>query len=243
MFRIVIAALLLCGSVATALGTAEAQEAGSGKRSLCVIFAIGEKFVLKKIGFTVFGNEENELPMGAWRLDDLVIDKVNALLGNRYAVWRIDYPKGALSEPRDAGFRLFADSTQFRDRVRKVVAGQQCDLYLVVTNSLSKFGTTNQVITGIGLVEIGGGLGTTHLYALTNVTIFDGHTLEIVRDEPTSIGQATFLATIVGPHREVPGSAWPKSKDLSQNEPLRRATWALVEQSLDRTVPALFAAK
>lgn len=242
MFRIAITALLLCALAATGFGTAEAQEAGNGKRSLCVISAIGEKFVLKKIGFTVFGNEETELPLDPWKLDDLVIEKVNALLGNRYAVWKIDYPKGALSEPKGGGFQLFLDSTTwFRDRFRKIVAGQQCDLYLVVSNTISRFGSTNQSVAGLGMVEAPS--SEVFLYALTITTVFDGRSLEILRDERNSIGQGTFLATIVGPHREVPGSAWPKSKDLSQNEPLRRATWALVEQSLDRTVPALFAAK
>jgi hypothetical protein len=41
---------------------------------------LGEKLTVKKIGYTVFGNEDNEVPVESWRVDDLVIAKISGAL-------------------------------------------------------------------------------------------------------------------------------------------------------------------
>jgi hypothetical protein len=240
MFKKAAPILAVFAFVVAGLGEARAQEAG--RRTVCVVSAIGETFTLKKVGIMVFGNEQTELPIDAWGIDDQVVAKINMLLGSHFTVRKIAYPRGAFAALQNTSvFKLFSDGTaDFRDIVRKVVARQTCDLDLVVSNTVSPFGSTNQTILGLGMVE--SGAGEVFLHALTVVTVFDGRTFEILRDERTSIGQNTFLATIKGPHREVPSSAWPTSRDLSENEPLHRATWALVEQSLAMTVPGLFKA-
>jgi hypothetical protein len=52
--------------------------AESGPCQLGVIPAIGDQFVVQKIGLTVFGNEEAEIPIPTWGLDDLVVARVRA---------------------------------------------------------------------------------------------------------------------------------------------------------------------
>jgi len=39
-----------------------------------VIPLLGDRFVVRKIGVTVFGNEEKEIPVDGWGLDDLVVE-------------------------------------------------------------------------------------------------------------------------------------------------------------------------
>lgn len=233
---------MLCAALVTVMGVfdARAQETAGGRRSLCVISIIGESFTLKKIAVMAFGNDETELSIDAWGIDDRVAAKAEALLGHRFAVRRITPARGALAQPKSTGFNFLQDANaEFSARLRRVVGAQKCDLYLVFSKAYSKYGSTNQFINGLGLVEAASFASVFHLHALTAITVFDGRTFEILKSERASIGQSTLITLIVGPHREVPASAWPRSHDVSQNEPLRNATWALLEQSIGKTISEL----
>ena len=225
-------ALLILVAIALAdIGGATAQQATDGRRTIGVISAIGETFALQKIGLTVFGNERSEVPIDSWAIDENVAGKISLLVGKRFAVKKINFPRGT--------FRKVEEAAQLRDRVRAIAAAQRCDLYVVVSRAASNFGTSNQVVEGLGLVESSGLMGTVHLYALSVISVFDGRTFEVLREQRSSIGQNTFLADIKGPHRDVGASAWPTSGQVAQNAPLRSATWGLVEQSLAVTIPEL----
>ena len=52
--------------------------ADTGPCQIGVIPAIGDKFVVQKVGFTVFGNEETAVQIDAWGLDDLVAARARA---------------------------------------------------------------------------------------------------------------------------------------------------------------------
>jgi hypothetical protein len=51
-----------------------------GGNCVGVVSQLGEKLTVKKIGYTVFGNEDNEVPVESWRVDDLVIAKISGAL-------------------------------------------------------------------------------------------------------------------------------------------------------------------
>jgi hypothetical protein len=52
-----------------------------GSRCVGVVSAIGDTFLLTKVGVTVFNNEQSKVPIEAWRIDDMVFGKVTAVLG------------------------------------------------------------------------------------------------------------------------------------------------------------------
>jgi hypothetical protein len=68
--------------------------AAAAQRGPCigVIPHIGDHFVVQTIGLGIFGNQLKEVPIGSWGLDDLVVARVRAAAGTRFAVRRIAYP-------------------------------------------------------------------------------------------------------------------------------------------------------
>lgn len=221
------------------LGQAGAQQVSDGRRTIGVISTIGETFTLQKIGLMVTGNDTKQFGIEAWAIDDLVVGKVASLVSKRFAVQKIGGTSGAFADLEQAGFNPFRDlNAEFQSRVRKIGARQTCDFYVVITKAATPFGTTHQALSGLGLVENSGLFGSFYLHALSAITVFDGRTFERLGEKRASIGQANFLATIKGPHREVDASAWPTGQ-LSQNQGLRSATWKLLEQSLAVTLPEL----
>jgi len=222
--------------------TAAKPAAAQNGNCVGVISRLGDKFTVKKVGFTVFGNEENEVPVESWHIDDLVVAKISGLLGKRTAVRRIPYKKEAFASLDTP--KLFRDrEAEVGEIIRRITAGTRCARYVVVTGSGSSYGTTNQSLGGLGIVAgkkpyFTGDLY--NLYALIAVRVYDGETFSLLIRKTASIGQPTFLAMIRGPHREVDESFWPVSPDVAaQNVKLRDAIRELVAQSLDATLPEL----
>src|SRR4051812_14153971 len=68
--------------------------ADSGPCGLGVISTIGGLFTVQKIGLTVFGNEQAEVAIDGWGLDDLAVARVRAAVSGS-TVRRIAFAKGA----------------------------------------------------------------------------------------------------------------------------------------------------
>jgi hypothetical protein len=238
MYRTVaVALLLLVGGCAGTLGLGppppEASKVIEKARTVGVISAVGHKFALQKIGITVFGNELNEVPIGSWGIDNAVTDKIGALLSRRFTVRRIALPKGA-----------FAESDDLQDVVRKVAASQKYDLYLVVTRGGQPFGSTNQVVSGVGMVEHGGALlpDNVTLFAVTAVHLYDGRTFERLHWRRVGFDMGTTVAiggVVNAPHRKLDRSWWPATPQAAHSEKLKSATRTLLTDGLAQTVPEL----
>jgi hypothetical protein len=238
MCRIAAFLLLLFVSSAGALAQSPTPQSPQGRKSIGVISAIGDTFAVQKIGLMVFGNELKKAAIDAWAIDDRVADKINVLLSKRYDVRKVSYAKGAFAAFYGSSTNPFGNAEEeLRATVRKIASEQKCDLYLVVTKAGSTFGDSNQIVSGLGILESSGLFGSIDLFALSAMTVYDGRTFAVLREKRTSIGQSTFMATIKGPHRELNQSWWPTQ--VAQNERLRNATWALVEQSIAMTLPEL----
>jgi hypothetical protein len=215
-------------------------QAAAQQRTVGVISTIGETFTLQKVGIMVFGNESNDAAIDSWGIDDLVSKKVAALLSGRFAVKKINTSKGAFAYLERPGFDPFRDRDgEFRALVQKIATSQGCDLVVVIRKAESRYGTTNQTVSGLGMATPSNLMGSHHLYALSAISVFDGRTFEVLREQRASIGQNTLFAEIIGPHREVAASDWPTGP-VAQNQPIRSATWQLLDQSLAATIPALF---
>src|SRR5258708_27619439 len=163
MRRTITALLLLLNGVGAAgrnlrppCGTCRNREQRNRRRCKVAIVSascrsLARNSPSRKSGYTVFGNEDNEVPVESWRVDDLVIAKISGALGNRAAVKRISYHKEAFASLET--LKLFRDSeAEVGQGVRTLVAGTRCARYLLVTRAYRNVGTSNQSIGGIGLL-------------------------------------------------------------------------------------------
>ena len=237
MFRTVVAALLLLvGGCAGGLGlpSPEASKVIAGAKTVGVVSAIGHKFALQKVGITVLGNELNEVRTNSWGIDAAAVTKVSALLSTRYTVKRISLPPHELDE-------------KLEDAIRKMAATQKCDIYVVIARAGVPFGSTNQVVSGLGMVEGGGAINpdNVHLFAITTVHVYDGRTFERLGWQRTEfqIGASLVGRVINGPYRTLDRTWWPATPQAAHNDKLKSATRALVEQSLAKTIPEVMGAK
>ncbi len=231
MYRsVVVALLLLVGGCAGGFGapSVEASKTISQARIVGVISAVGHKFALQKIGITVFGNELNEVASGSWGIDDAVANKVSALLSKRFAVRRINYSAGDL----DAGAQ---------DVVRKIAGSQKYDLYVLVTRSSAPFGSSNQIVTGLGMIEAGGIINPDNvtLFAVTTIHVYDGRTFERLGWQRTGVDGISIDKTINAPTRQLDHTWWPATPQGAHNEKLKAASRALMMQGLDTTIPQI----
>jgi hypothetical protein len=132
--------------------------AGSGPCQIGVIPAIGDQFVVQKVGLTVFGNEETEIPIPAWGLDDLVVARVRAAASG-LLVRKLSYAKGTFDPCYHPPSRLFGDSrNDLANIVRQIAANARCERHVAVTRFDGQFAGTNQMLRGIGGVNHGAGV-------------------------------------------------------------------------------------
>jgi hypothetical protein len=206
-----------------------------------VLSQLGEKFTVRKIGYTVFGNEINEVPIDSWHIDDLVVAKISAALGKRAVVRRIPYHKEAFASLET--LKLFRDTeAEVGEGVRTLTADTRCARYLLVTRAYYNVGNSNQTIGGIGILHTGIGelFIKVNAYALFSLRLYDGKTFTLLKRANAPSGDSIFLQWIHGPHRQVDESFWPGSPDrAAQDAKLREAIRELVAQGLDATLPEL----
>ena len=242
---VVVALLLLFAGGCTGIGlgppSSEASKAIAKARTVGVISAIGHKFALQKIGITVFGNELNEMPIDSWGIDNAVVNRVSALLSKRFTVKRIGVPPGAFASYESPGGAFRDTDAELQGIVRKLAQSQNCDLVVVVIRAGVPWGSSNQVVVGLGLLEAGGLINADNvtLFAVTTVIVYDGHTFERLhwRRAEFEIGASLMGNAINGPHRTLDRSWWPATPQAVHSDKLKSATRALVEQSMTSTVP------
>jgi hypothetical protein len=226
-----------CSGLPTAFGPPVAVDVSNGRRSIGVISTIGTKFAVKKVGITVFGNAYNDVPIGTWGIDDAVSARLESLLGADADVKRISYQKDAFAIYEAPG-GLFRDhNAELLEALKKITANQKCDLYLVVVPSDSSFGSTNQTVNGIGIVQGSGVFTNQWIHALFQMRLYNGRTLELLGWKRARLGDTAFMAAIHGPHRQVDASLWPETGRLESSMRLRAAVRELVEQALTATLP------
>jgi hypothetical protein len=215
-----------------------------------VIPHIGESFAVQSIGLTVFGNDRKEVPIESWGLDDLIVARVRAAAGPRFAVRRIAYPTNAF-EPYEKFHLTFTPDNDLKGVVQTIARESECERYVVVIKATSQFSNTNQSVEGIGIVNYGiiNG-GTTSLFALTTLFVLDGHTFDVLKRgfgdvDPEKYGSDSLLNGLVkgtairGPNRELKDFAWPPAPEAVMG--LRDPARTLLAASLDKVLPKLLA--
>jgi hypothetical protein len=213
-----------------------------------VIPHIGKRFVVQKVGLTMFNNEHKEVPIESWELGDLVVARVRAAADTRFAVRRIAYPANAFA-PYDNPPLFHIPENDLKGVVQTVAHGSGCERYVAVVESASQFSNTNQTVKGIGIVNSGlFNSGATRLFVLTALFVFDGHTFDVLKKgagtvDPERSGGDSLLPGLIlgsairGPSRGLKDFSWPPALDAVMS--LRDPTHSLLAESLDKVLPKL----
>jgi hypothetical protein len=200
---------------------------------------LGDRFGVKKIGITVFGNEYKEIMVDNWGLDDFVVERVRAAAGPGIAVHRIVHGKGAF-DGYVPGIGIFQNvDTKEPTIVRQAAAQTQCERYVVVTRAVSQY-VGNQSIFGLGIVNSGRPiLSTTRLHAVVRMHVHDGQTFAVLKSGTGSFGGSNFLS---GPAtKSLDDSWWPEPPEAANTPAMREATRKLLGEVLDKSLPELLA--
>ncbi|MCP4615315.1 MAG: hypothetical protein GY844_02650 [Bradyrhizobium sp.] len=203
---------------------------------------MGDQFVVQTVGLTVFGNERSEVPI-SWGLDDLVVARVRAAAGPGVTVRKVAHARDAFAELERAGSFFRDTKAELSSVVRRVASGSNCERYVVVNRSTSRFSNLNQSVHGIGIVSWA---HRTLLFALSYIRIYDGQSFEVVKqgaattDDESLISRALLLNPIRGPNRELDRGAFPAAPaEAATNPALRDGVRALLTASLNNTLPAM----
>ena len=221
----------------------QATPAESGPCRIGVIPVVGSKFAVQKIGLTVFNNDDADVAIESWGLDDLVVARVRAAAGSAAGVRRIAYPQDAFAayeRPAPALFRNRQDD--LTAIVRQITANAGCESYVVVMKFTAQMNGTNQPLRGIGVYNrgIGSLISLTRLFANIQLTVFDGQTYAI-RKKPFELGTA-LASDLAGedPLTKLDNAAFPEPPTAaSTSATLRDGTRALVAAHLDKALPPL----
>jgi hypothetical protein len=222
--------------------------AQSGPR-IGVIPHIGASFTVQSIGLTVFGNDLKEIPIESWALDDLIVARVHAAAGPRFAVRRIAYPANAFETYDHPALLHIPD---LKAIAQSIAGASGCERYVVVVAGRDQWSGTNQLIKGIGLVHRGGLIdrfNVTYLFALSSLVVYDGRTFETLKQAGGTLRDETLgermlndlvrPTPIHGPSRELEDFAWPPAPNAITA--LREPTRALLAAGLDTVLPKLLA--
>jgi hypothetical protein len=217
----------------------------AGPCQIGVIPVNTNKFGVQKVGLTILGNEYAQVPVDGWGLDDVVVTRVRAAAAVS-AVRKIAYTKEDLQRAKSDSF-FHNVNAEWRDFVRQVAAGANCQRYVLLTISSSQFANTNQTVEGFGILFWGNLIKKrTYLFALTHVRIFDGQNFELIREAKSAGDDVSLGAMLIGdnpirgPVREVDETSFPATPaDASTNPALREGARALLAASLDKTLPAM----
>jgi hypothetical protein len=238
--------LLTWGTLAAeAAGPKEKPAPVGAKKIVCVISEVSQRFELKKIGLMVFANEEKIIPVTSWKLDEKIVAKTKALLAKDFVVKSIPAPYEVFQPLHEPG-GLFRDSAaELKGMVQKVAVGTSCDFYFVATCGGSQFSSSNQYLTGLGVVETGTEVfgHNREIYALSYLYVYDGKSFELIRAERGGSDKPLLFQTIRGPSQEVGGTAHVSMQAVADDPKTRDIVWTLLERSLDLTVPTLFEVK
>lgn len=220
---------------------ANAQQRKHGG-TVCLMSSVGQTFELKKIGIMVFGNDYKTIPISDWKIDKKVYLKVKGILGDKFTVKTINFSAETLKAAFDETFGAFRDLTaQRREVLGDQVNSANCTYLLTITPGGSQFGSSNQYVQGLGVVDADSVLGASRrLYALSYLQVFDAKTMERLDRTSGGTDEDTLFATIKGPHKDIEAGAEIPAETFAADPETRKTVWAFLERSLELSVPGLF---
>jgi hypothetical protein len=217
---------------------ARSTAADNGK-CIGVLSAIGDTINLQKIGITVFGNDLNKVPADSWQIDNLVVSKISAYLSKSWSVRPISYPKGTFATLEQDHGLFYNRDAELTEIIRRVTSPTRCDHYVVVLKGSSGYGTTNQSLYGLGVLEVGAPIMITDmLFALYVIRVYDGQTFALLGQQRATLDENHF-SSIHGPFRQLyTNFTFPQPGEMP-GAAVKDGLRSLVEKSLDLTMPLI----
>lgn len=196
-----------------------------------VISLLGDRFIVKKVGATVFGNENKEVPVDGFGLDDLVVERVRAAVGSGSVARRIAVDKSAFSS-YDPGLGMFVRSDKAGAIVRQVAGQAGCKRYVVVIKGIRQGG-----FFGIGVIKSSPLYNMADIYAVIRIYVHDGQSFDILKSGEGSISGSNFMTG--PPTLRIDWARWPEPPEAANNPVMRASTRELLGNVLDKSLPAL----
>jgi hypothetical protein len=227
-------------------GAGTSATSRSGACGLGVVVGIGDEFMVQTRGLVVFQNKAKAVPIESWGLGDLIFARVRAAAPPGVTVLRIPYSKARFpprEAPKGQWFRNM--KAELVELMREITNGTSCQRYILVSKSLSTFGTSNWTVGGLGIVDQDVLVGRRiYLFALSYIRVFDGRDFSIIRHGSALTNFDPFLkqrllgAQVLGPYRELPVESFPgRPEDAAGDLALRDGVRAMLTESLDKTLP------
>lgn len=204
-----------------------------------VIPLIGDRFSVKKIGITVFGNEDKQITVHNWGLDDLAVERVRAIAGPGVTVRRVTHAVGAF-DSYHPGLSLNPNNDgNLAASFQRAGIQLRCERYVIVTRAQSQY-IGNQSIAGIGIVNSGRPIRShTNVHAVIRIHVHDGSSFVVLKSGFGSTNGNNFLTRVNV--RTVDDSLFPEQPEGADAPAIRGATRALLTEMLDKSLPELLA--
>lgn len=235
LFWCAIAILLVLSSRADALFETRNQKLSSVK-TVGIISAVGDQFILAKAGLTGLDNNSRNVPIASWRLDELIAQEVGKALSVRFKVQPVTYPRAAFVAIQDSAItavNLVRDDP-FKKLLRTEVSPQGLDAYIVITRAKANFGGSNRKVEGVGLITYSTVLESfSLLHALYEVRVIDGKAFDIIEKMAAGPSDDASSMRLAGPSLVLDGNF------EAPDETLHRAIVDLLSRSLPGTLSDL----
>jgi hypothetical protein len=209
-------------------------------KTVGIISAIGDEFTYAKGGLTGLDNRSQRVPIGSWRLDEMIVERMTTALNGRFQVQPLTYRKEAFAAveqgPMDTSVNLFRDDP-FKKLLQSEVSPQGLDAYIVLSKARSKFGSGNRKLEGVGLISYGTVLESYHqVHVLYEIRVIDGRTFDLIERRIAQPLENADAVRLGGPSRPVDEGSLITAGNPAQNEKLRATVTDIVARSLSSTL-------
>ena len=203
-------------------------------KTVGIVSAIGDEINVTRTGLTPLNKQDQSVPVGSWKLDEVVIQQATALLNGRFHVQQVGYPRAKFAAVRESAVApvKLVRGDPFKALVRTDVSPQGLDAYIVITRAKSKLGTGRNV-EGLGFAEyrtLLASYGVVH--ALYEVRVIDGKTFDVIEKRAASPFDNAEMLRLAGPSRTIEEAF----EGPAAGERLRAAIVDLITRSLPLTL-------
>src|ERR1700733_2343765 len=208
-------------------------------KTVGIISAVGDEITFARGGLTGLDNRSQSFPIGAWGLDDLIVQQVTETLNGRFQVQPVSYTRHAFATVKDSVVTPanVIRGDPFKKLVQTEVSPQGLDAYIVITKAKSNFGGGSRKVEGIGFLTYGTVLESySQIHALYEIRVFDGKTFDVIEKMAAPPLDDVGPLRLAGPSRTIDERFAPGTGDPVQNEKLHAAIADLVARSLSSTL-------
>src|SRR5258708_32747307 len=209
-------------------------------KSVGIVSAVGDEMSFARAGFTGLNNSPSQsFPIGAWGLDDLIVQQATTALNGRFQVQPISYNRAAFAAVKDSPVTPvnLVRGDPFKKLVQTEVSPQGLDAYIVITKAKSNFGRGAPKGEGIGFLTYETVLASyNQIHPLYEIRVSTGKTFDVIEKKSAQPLDDAVEIKLPGPTRQVDDSYSPGTGELVRNENLHRAITDLIVRSLSTTL-------